>query len=90
MQVGASLELQSLNGNPVWKFEAAAKAKDRWRTCRGPQARYQKFESLEFESLIPREFERLKVKASKFESSENFKLWGVKGLKLSSFEGLNV
>ena len=24
LEVGASLEFQSLNGNPAWKFEAAA------------------------------------------------------------------
>ena len=24
LKVGASLELESLNGNPAWKFEAAA------------------------------------------------------------------
>ena len=42
LKVGANLELESLNGNPAWKFEAAAtrvargsKAKDRWRTAEG-------------------------------------------------------
>ena len=60
LKVGASFEFESLNGNPAWKFEAAArrvarrsKAKDRGRTRRGsqssPQARVRKFESLEFE-----------------------------------------
>ena len=71
LKVGASLEFESLHGNPAWKFEAAAtfiarrsKAKDRGGTRRGsqsrPQARVRKFESLEFESLKPREFESWK------------------------------
>ena len=63
-KVGASLVIESLNGNPAWKFEAAAtrsKVKDRWKTSSG-QARVRKFESLEFESWKPREFQRLQVR----------------------------
>ena len=52
LKVGASLELESLNGNPAWKFEAAATRCRGIRTLRGsqssPQARVRKFESLEF------------------------------------------
>ena len=58
--------------------------KDRWGTRKGsqssPQVRVRKFESLEFESFKPREFE----------SSKGFKLWGVEGLKFSSFENSKV
>ena len=51
LKVGASLEFDSLNGNPAWKFEAAAtrfarrsKATDRGRTRRGSQSSPQEFE----------------------------------------------
>ena len=98
LKVVASLEFESLNGNPACKIEAEAtrvarrtKAKDRGRTRRGsqnsPQARVRKFESLEIESLKPREFES--SKASTFESSKSFKLWGVEDLQtfgLSNFQ----
>ena len=48
---GASLEFDSLSGNPAWKFEAAAtrfarrsQATDRGRTRRGSQSSPQEFE----------------------------------------------
>ena len=102
LKVGASLEFESLHGNPAWKFEAAAtfiarrsKAKDRGGTRRGsqsrPQARVRKFESLEFESLKPRGLKKLKVRklqTLKVRMVSNF--GGVEGLKCSSFESSKV
>ena len=86
-KVCASLGLESLNGNPAWKFEAAAtrvarrsKAKDRARTRRGsqssPQARVRKFGSLEFERSKVRKLQDFKVR----------KVSNVGGLKVSNFQ----
>ena len=58
------IQLGSLK--PRQRVARGSKAKDRWRTRRGlqssPPARVRKFESLEFESLKPRELESLKVR----------------------------
>ena len=59
LKVGASLEFESLNGIPAWKFEAAAtrvarrsNPKDRGRTRRGsPSSPRLEFESLRAWSL---------------------------------------
>ena len=101
LKVGANLEFESLNGNPAWKFEAAAtrvargsKAKDRWRTRRGsqssPQARVRKFESLEFESLKPGEFESSKASSLKVPTISSFGGLKVDILKLRKFERRGV
>ena len=76
------IQLGSLK--PRQRVVRGSKVKDRWRTCRAsqrsPQARVRKFESLEFESLKPREPESLKVR--KVQS------WKVR--KISNFGGLKA
>ena len=70
LKVRLGIELGSLK--PRQRVARGSKVKGRWRTRRGsqssPQARVRKFESLEFESLKPREFESSKIrKVRKFE-----------------------
>ena len=76
------IQLGSLK--PWQRVARGSKVKDRWRTRRGsqssPQARVRKFESLEFASLKPREFESLKF--GKVQS------WNDR--RVSSFGGLKV
>ena len=99
LQVGASSEFESLDGNPAWKFERTLREGARRRTAgervgahrAALRLEFESLKSLDFESLKPREFYSLKVrKLQFFERSKSFKLWGVESLKCPNFEGLKI